>query len=63
MVNRLLKLGKQHGAENAFLEVRESNQPARKLYEKLGFVEVGRRKAYYPDHQGREDALVLSLGL
>lgn len=33
--------------ERALLEVRESNTPARKLYEGLGFAECGRRKAYY----------------
>jgi ribosomal-protein-alanine acetyltransferase len=32
-----------------FLEVRESNLPARQLYEKLGFREVGRRSSYYQD--------------
>ena len=30
-----------------FLEVRESNTPARSLYRQLGFKEVGRRAAYY----------------
>ncbi|MDQ2712589.1 MAG: ribosomal protein S18-alanine N-acetyltransferase [Acidobacteriota bacterium] len=30
-----------------FLEVRESNVPAQALYLKLGFKEIGRRKAYY----------------
>ena len=34
-------------ADSLFLEVRESNTAARKLYEKLGFRETGRRKAYY----------------
>ncbi len=32
-----------------FLEVRESNQAARNLYEKLGFREAGRRPSYYQD--------------
>ncbi|MCS7314378.1 MAG: GNAT family N-acetyltransferase [Bryobacterales bacterium] len=32
-----------------FLEVRESNHPARRLYEKMGFREVGRRPSYYQD--------------
>jgi [ribosomal protein S18]-alanine N-acetyltransferase len=39
-----------------FLEVRETNRPARALYEKWGFVEVGRRKGYYSGPG--EDALV-----
>lgn len=34
-------------ADVAFLEVRESNIPAQKLYEKFGFVKVGERKNYY----------------
>ncbi|MEJ2619728.1 MAG: ribosomal protein S18-alanine N-acetyltransferase [Candidatus Thiodiazotropha sp.] len=62
LMRRLLKLAAQHGAETAFLEVRVSNQAALRLYEKIGFVEVGMRKAYYPDHnERREDALLLSL--
>jgi len=42
-----------------FLEVRASNQPARKLYEKFGFREVARRPAYYQDPE--EDAVVMRL--
>ncbi len=34
-------------ADAAFLEVRESNIPAQKLYEKYDFVKVGERKNYY----------------
>ena len=51
------------GAEHAFLEVRISNIAALALYSKLGFSQVGHRKAYYPDTDGREDALILSLPL
>ena len=42
------------GAEFILLEVRESNAPARTLYEKLGFAQVGRRPHYYsqPDEAG-----------
>lgn len=39
------------------LEVRVSNGPAKSLYDKLGFAEVGRRKNYY--RNPREDALIL----
>jgi len=38
------------------LEVRASNTIALNLYYKYGFVEIGRRRRYYPD---QEDALVL----
>ena len=39
------------------LEVRASNEPARALYEKLGFQQVGLRKNYY--RNPREDACIL----
>jgi ribosomal-protein-alanine acetyltransferase len=44
----------------AHLEVRASNDPARALYQGLGFVVVGRRPRYYRDG---EDALLMSLDL
>ena len=37
----------QKGAKCLLLEVRESNQPAIDLYEKMGFYKVGRRPGYY----------------
>jgi ribosomal-protein-alanine N-acetyltransferase len=43
------------GATRAVLEVRESNEAARRLYLKLGFVVLGRRRDYYRDPL--EDAL------
>ena len=48
---------KKRGSHWLMLEVRQSNAPARALYEKLGFAEVGRRKNYYS--KPREDALIL----
>ena len=48
------------GAVRMFLEVAAANLPARNLYEKHGFRQVGARKAYYEDGG---DALVLAAGL
>jgi ribosomal-protein-alanine N-acetyltransferase len=45
------------GLAEARLELAASNEPARGLYEGLGFMVVGRRKRYYPDG---DDALLLS---
>jgi ribosomal protein S18 acetylase RimI-like enzyme len=42
-----------------FLEVRESNGPARALYQRLGFVDVGVRRDYYDDP--REAAIVMRI--
>jgi ribosomal-protein-alanine N-acetyltransferase len=42
------------------LEVARSNVVAISLYKSSGFVEIAVRKAYYPQGEGREDALVLS---
>lgn len=60
LLEHLLLQGKQRGAETAFLEVRESNHSAIRLYERIGFNEVGRRRDYYPAVGGREDALVMA---
>lgn len=46
-----------------FLEVRISNEPAIKLYESIGFSQIGQRKNYYPHISGREHALVYRLDL
>lgn len=47
-----------------WLEVRESNLPAQKLYDSLGFNEVTIRKNYYPTQMGgRENAVVMALYL
>lgn len=50
-------------AEKIFLEVRPSNSGAIRLYQKLGFKEIGVRKAYYPAKTGREDAIMFGLDL
>ena len=47
----------RNGVYSLTLEVRASNEPAQKLYEKLGFSQVGRRPNYYT--KPKEDALIL----
>lgn len=49
--------------EKLWLEVRISNERARQLYARHGYAEVGRRRAYYPALQGREDAVLMALTL
>ena len=50
--------------DSILLEVRPSNLRALKVYERYGFSEIGRRKAYYPAHNGqREDAIVMRFKL
>jgi len=47
----------QRGIESVYLEVRDSNARARRLYQSSGFEEVGRRSKYY--RRPVEDAIVL----
>jgi ribosomal-protein-alanine N-acetyltransferase len=47
------------GTKTVFLEVDEGNRPARRLYERAGFREVGRREAYYSGANGPAPALIL----
>lgn len=54
----------QAGAARLFLEVAEDNTPARALYDRAGFRQIGRRKAYYTQANGsRTDAVVMSRDL
>lgn len=54
----LFTVARQCHCERATLEVRPSNVAARRLYERFGFLAVGRRKRYYAS--SGEDALILS---
>jgi [ribosomal protein S18]-alanine N-acetyltransferase len=47
------------GVHRVFLEVDEGNIPARKLYARAGFHDVGRREAYYSDQRGRNAAALV----
>lgn len=46
-----------HGIQRITLEVRLTNTVAQQLYQKLGFVSVGKRRGYYTDNN--EDALIM----
>jgi ribosomal-protein-alanine N-acetyltransferase len=63
MMSYLLERARAAQQYDVFLEVRPSNATAIALYESLGFVQVGLRKAYYQAVGGREDALVYKLTL
>lgn len=54
-----LKLLRTQNVNNIFLEVRESNDIAKKLYNKLNFKIVGNRKNYYSNP--KENAILMKL--
>jgi len=49
LLDELLRRVRNNGGATVWLEVRESNQPARRLYAKHGFRETARRRRYYRD--------------
>ncbi len=55
----LLERARTAGMYEAYLEVRPSNTVATRLYQSLGFEQVGIRRGYYQAPGGREDAAVL----
>lgn len=67
LLSQFIEYGEQQNAENLFLEVRESNTPAIKLYENAGFIEMSVRKNYYPSDNsaknGFEDAILMGMAL
>ena len=54
-----IALLKERKAEDFYLEVREGNASAQRLYHRLGFRKIGRRRRYYPETN--EDAIVMHL--
>jgi len=59
LLDHLCGVALHFGGTQMFLEVRASNEAGLKLYDKWGFRRIGRRKAYYPAAEGREDAVVM----
>lgn len=58
LLDHMLEQCRDSGFDSAWLEVRVGNAPAIALYQRFGFVVVGRRNGYYADG---EDALVMCL--
>lgn len=64
LLDKVVSCARGLSLESILLEVRPSNLRALKVYEQYGFAEIGRRKAYYPAHNGqREDAIVMRFTL
>ena len=57
LIQSLIDALSEQGSHSLMLEVRQTNEPAKRLYESLGFETVGIRKNYY--RNPREDALIL----
>jgi ribosomal-protein-alanine N-acetyltransferase len=63
LLNHLTQMSRESGADTILLEVRQSNIIAMQLYLSADFHELGVRTGYYPDHEGREDAIILAKSL
>ncbi len=57
LIQRLIEDAKAAGLKKLYLEVRQSNIPAQKIYKKHGFKVLDRRREYY--QHPVEDALVM----
>jgi ribosomal-protein-alanine N-acetyltransferase len=57
LIDKIINEVKEEGVVKATLEVRVSNKPAISLYEKCGFIAVGKRPRYYINNG--EDALIM----
>lgn len=63
LLSDAVALARRSGAKRLLLEVRPSNAAAHGLYSHFRFRQLAVRRDYYPSNGGREDALVLMLGL
>ena len=57
LMARLLSEAAKRGVDTVFLDVRESNSPARALYKKYGFYDLNIRRGYYD--APKEDAVIM----
>jgi ribosomal-protein-alanine N-acetyltransferase len=60
VLDRAERAVSESGAISMFLEVNQHNDPARALYTRAGYSEIGRRPRYY---RGRDDALIFRKSL
>jgi ribosomal-protein-alanine N-acetyltransferase len=63
MLMDAMQWARENNMQRLFLEVRVSNLPAIALYRQTGFTEIGMRRGYYQNAQGREDALAMACDL
>lgn len=63
LLREAMGIARDQAAHHIFLEVRPSNLQAIALYSAFGFRRIAERRGYYPAHDGRENALVLTLDL
>lgn len=60
LLDRIAERARGQGMQSILLEVRPSNERALRVYQRYGYAEIGRRKNYYPAHEGRrEEAIVM----
>lgn len=60
LLDHLFAEARTRAVTRALLEVRPGNVAGLGFYRHHGFVEIGRRRGYYPAHAGREDAIVMA---
>lgn len=63
LLGYLFGRARMRAATRMLLEVRPGNLAGQGFYRRHGFVEIGRRRDYYPAHVGREDAIVMACDL
>ena len=63
LLRHFIHVAREQHARSMFLDARESNHAAARLYERIGFKQIAKRKDYYPAMGGREDSLVMELML
>jgi ribosomal-protein-alanine N-acetyltransferase len=61
LLRHFIQIARDLHARSMFLDVRVSNVAAARLYERIGFRKVGRRRDYYPAMGGREDSVIMEM--